>query len=196
MTFCRVWFIIEYMTERIRLRINELIILISGGDELALNELAWIVSGRMLAIARSIVKDRALAEDVVQDSFVKILRAAGKFRRDTNGYAWICKIVHNTALNTLRKEHIRSHVDIDALYDVAGDRDVAETSEAALTVRQAMSVLSPFEKNVIYQKYFMDFTVRDSAESLGKSKSTVARAVETAEAKMREFLISRDKTDR
>ena len=73
------------MTERIRLRINELIVLISSGDELALNELAWIVSGRMLAIARSIVRDRALAEAVVQDSFVKILRAAEKFRRDTNG---------------------------------------------------------------------------------------------------------------
>ena len=174
------------MTEELRNRISMLITSIANGDEAALNELARLVSARMLSVARSVVRDRALAEDVVQDSFVKIVTCAHKFKRGTNGYAWICKIVHNTSLNALRKN--RPTDNIDDMYFMSSGGDVAEQSAQSLAVEQAMSVLDAQEKQLVYQKYFMDYTVRDSAKVTGLPKSTVARKIAQAEEKMRKFM--------
>ncbi|MDE7165165.1 MAG: sigma-70 family RNA polymerase sigma factor [Clostridiales bacterium] len=174
------------MTEQMRTTINNLIVSLAHGDEAALSELARLVSARMLSVARSIVHDRALAEDVVQESFIKIVDKAHRFKAGTNGYAWICKIVQNTALNMRRK--IKPTTDIDEFYDIAATTDIAEKSAQALAVEQAMSVLDNTEKLLIYQKYFMDYTVRDSAKAISLSKSTVARKLVEAEAKMRKFM--------
>lgn len=80
---------------------------IAQGNFVALDGLSCLVSARMLSVALAIVKNRQSAEDIVQDSFVTILKKAKTFKPDTNGYAWICKIVHNTAINSLRKERRR-----------------------------------------------------------------------------------------
>lgn len=176
------------MTNEDRQRINNLIACIAHGDALALEDLSRLVSGRMFSIALSFVKNRTLAEDVVQESFVKILRNASGFSPDTNGYAWICKIVQNTALNALRSEKRFKAENIDEFFDIADSFRLAESSDAALTLQNAMAILTKTERLVIYQKYFMDFSIRDSAKSIGKSKSAVQRIVVAAEEKMRRYL--------
>ena len=176
------------MTDEMRKQINIFIVQISQGNTYALEGLSRLVSGRMLSIALSIVKNRATAEDVVQDSFLRIVNSAYLFKPQTNGYAWICKITQNVALNALRKESRRRSDNIDDYFNLSGDDDVAEQSTTQLALRQAMETLTDFEKRVVYQKYFMDFTVRDSATSLGKSKSAVQRAIVSAEEKLKIFL--------
>ena len=174
------------MTEQMRSVINNLIVSIAEGNTVALDQLVRLVSARMLSVARSVVRDKALAEDVVQESFIKIVDKAHRFKPGTNGYAWICKIVHNTALNMLRTR--KPNANIDEFYDIAATTDVEGKSTQALAVEQAMSVLSPQEKLLVYQKYFMDYTVRDSAKATGLSKSTVARKIAEAEEKMRKAM--------
>lgn len=176
------------MTDEMRKQINSLIVGISQGNTFALESLSRLVSARMLSIALSIVKNRATAEDVVQDSFLRIVRNAHLFKPQTNGYAWICKITQNVALNALRTDNRRRWENIDDFFDLSSGDDVAEQSATQLTLRQAMSTLTDFEKRVVYQKYFMDFTVRDSAKSLNKSKSAVQRAIASAEEKIKKYL--------
>ncbi len=175
-----------------RQRINELIAEIARGNTAALDELARLVSARMLSVARSVLRGPA-AEDAVQESFIKILENAKKFKPDTNGYAWICRIVYNTALNIAKRERVT--VDISTCFDLSDGTNVAGRAAIDLTVEKAMSVLAPIERQIIYQKYFMDFTVRDSAKALGISKSKVSRTVIAAEEKMRNYMNSRDKID-
>lgn len=181
------------MVDRIRQRINELIAAIARGNTAALDELARLVSARMLSVARSVLHGSPAAEDAVQDSFIKILEKAGRFKPDTNGYAWICKIVYNTALNIAKRERVT--VDISTCFDLSDGVNVEERSTADMTVERAMSVLDACERQVIYQKYFMDFTIRDSAKALGISKSKVSRTVLGAEEKMRKYMSARDKID-
>ena len=182
--------ILKFMTDDMRRQINVYIVQISQGNEFALDALSRLVSARMLSIALSVVKNRTIAEDVVQDSFLRIVRSASSYQPNTNGYAWICKITQNVALNALRRENRNKTENVDDFFHLSSDDDVAEESTTHLLLKQAMSTLSEFEKRVIYQKYFMDFTVRDSAKSLGKSKSSVQRAIESGEQKMRNFLKS------
>ena len=55
-------------------------------------------------------------------------------------------------------------------------------------MQQAIKELTEREKQLIYQKYFMEFTVRDSAKATGISKSEVQRTVARAEAKLKASL--------
>lgn len=180
--------IIVFMTDNDKKNINLYISRIAHGDHDALDSLARLVSGRMLSVAYAIVKNRALAEEVVQDSFVRILRKAGLFRTGTNGYAWICKIVQNVALNTLKRENRFSQYNIEDFCDISSCFDIAQVTSDNIVLKDALSSLLPLERRLIYEKYFMDYSVRESAKSVGKSKSAVQRMIVQAEEKMKNRL--------
>jgi RNA polymerase sigma-70 factor, ECF subfamily len=57
----------------------------------------------MFGLAKSIVRDSALAEDVVQESLLKAWQAADSYRGDASVRSWALRITHNTAISTLRK---------------------------------------------------------------------------------------------
>ena len=178
------------MTEQMRQKVNQLILLIAKGEQSALEELSRLVSARLMSIALSIVRNRSLAEEIVQDSFVRIVYAADTYKPNTNGYAWICKITQNIALNVLRRENRLRVVNIEECFSLAAPDDVFETSSAHVILKEAMAILTPTERWILYQKYFMDFTVREIAQLSGKSKSAVQRALSSAEEKVRNFVKS------
>ena len=94
-------------------QVNMCIVDISDGEISSLETLSSLVSARMLSVALSVLHNRVLAEDAVQDAFVKIVDNASRFNAGTNGYAWICKITQNCALNILRHERRRQTTNID-----------------------------------------------------------------------------------
>lgn len=96
--------------------VNHYILLIAEGDTNALRELYRLIGGRLLSVAQGIMRNRQNAEDVLHDSFIKIVRCANQFNRGTNGYAWLCKIVKNTALNKLKSENLRRAENIDDMF--------------------------------------------------------------------------------
>lgn len=80
------------MDEKTLRQVNMCIVDISDGEVSSLEILSSLVSARMLSVALSVLHNRVLAEDAVQDAFVKIVDNASRFNAGTNGYAWICKI--------------------------------------------------------------------------------------------------------
>ena len=173
-----------------RQKINQLLVLIAKGSEAALEELSRLVSGRLLSVALSIVHNRAVAEDVVQEAFVRVVYNAALFKPDTNGYAWMCKITQNLALTALRRENRLKTVNIEECFSLAATDDVFEQSSAHVVLKQAMTALTPLERWILYQKYFMDLSIREIAQACGKSKSAVQRALIAAEEKVRNFVKS------
>ena len=76
-----------------------------GGDATAFRQLYDQASGRMLASARRILGERELAEDAVQDAFLRIWRSAAKYDPARGvALAWMGRIVRNAALDRLPKE--------------------------------------------------------------------------------------------
>lgn len=177
------------MDDNVRQQINDCIVGISKGDVFSLEILSSLVSARMLSVAMSVLHDKTLAEDATQEAFVKVVDNAKRFKQGTNGYAWICKIVQNCALNIFRKERRRPTVNLDDCFYLADQADPFGDAEVNLTLKKAMSLLDPTEQAVIYHKYFMDLTVRESAKLFGVGKSSVQRTVERAEKKLQQWLL-------
>lgn len=143
--------------------------LIREGKDAGVDMLYDVLGKNMLAVARGVVGDKFVAEDVVQDSFLKIVR--------------------NTALNTLKAEKNKKTEDIDEFYALASGDDEEEKSTTKILVETLMDLLAPpIVKQMIYLKYFLDMTVREIAKEVGMSKSYVAKKIAEAEEFMKNRL--------
>ena len=169
-------------------QLNVLLRALRGGNANALDGIYACIGKRMFALARGIVKNRADAEDVVNDSFIKLARGIGGYREGTNGYAFIMRIVRNSAFDLLRKRKVRAEEDIDAFFHLTDERYDGARIERAVVLEEAIGRLTPEERKMIYYRYYLDFTVREVAKETGISKSAVQRQTAGAEEKLRKFL--------
>lgn len=177
------------MTEQMYEKIEYALGLIAAGDKAGVNLLYACAGRAMLFVAKSIVKDSFAAEDVVQDSFLKIVKGISHYKKGTNGYAWICKIVRNTALNSLEASKRRAAASLEAVSDISDGGEDEEKSATKLLVEKMLASLYPPEvQRMIYMKYFLDMTVREIAKELGRSKSYVSKQILNAEKNLREML--------
>lgn len=162
---------------------------ISAGDTQGIDEIYVAIGDRMLAVALGIAKNRAVAEEIVQDSFLKLAKYADRFRRRDNAYAWILKIVKNTALNTIRYESRRAGGGDVEVLPIADEREDPGRRDDCLLAKSLLERLDPRERAVLVDKYWLDLTVRDIAARRGMSKSAVARLIASAEARLHRFLV-------
>lgn len=112
---------------------------IATGDRQALARLFDQQAGRLVAIARRIVRRQDLAEEVVQDAFVAVWQRASQFDAARgNALGWLTTIVRNRALNLLRDGGRMDYHDGDTLAAI-GDRSIdATTAFDSLAERDAL----------------------------------------------------------
>ena len=178
------------MTDGAKEQLNNLICALAAGNAEALDGIFAIAAKRMNFAATAIVCDRAAAEDVVSDSFIKIARFARRYSRGDDPMAWILKIVRNTALDYLRKCKRRAEVSCECLYNLTDENSSPEKIERALLLEQALSKLKDDERRVIYMRYYLDMTVREISEATALSRSSAERLIQRAEENLKKFLKS------
>lgn len=170
-----------------REQLNNLVAAVAEGYADCLDGIYLAAGGQMFAVAQGIVRDRALAEDVVHDSLIKIAKYAKKYVKGTSALGWIMTIVRNTALDAVRKR--RKEVSVDEMFYLTSSDYLPESRENAIALEGAIGKLEENEKKVIYCRYYLDMTVRETAAQLKMSKSTVQRTQENAENKIKLFLV-------
>jgi RNA polymerase sigma-70 factor (ECF subfamily) len=173
----------------------ELISRLRAGDEDAFVALAEKYRPVMLSLALSYVPSRAVAEEVVQDTWIGVLRGIGKFERRSTFRTWLFRIVINRAVSAAARE--RRSVPVDDMdpvvsvsrFDAAGNWAVppepwAEQVEDKLTaakiasrIRAAISELPPRQREVV--------TLRDVQ---GMSSAEVCSALDISEGNQRVIL--------
>lgn len=167
--------------------ISKLIKQIASGKVDSLNQLYSLTGKYLLSVALGIVHNRQLAEDILHDSFIKIVENASSFRTPSNGYSWLCSIVRNTALNKLRYEKLRQNADIDDCFNLSSKDDTT-----ALIVNQqlkeVLQKLDEIEQKIIWFKYYNDMTLREISLQLNMPPSTINYIQKRAEEKMKKLL--------
>ena len=94
-----------------------------SGDYQAFDLLVLKYQSRLISTAFKFVKDLQIAEDVVQDSFIKAYKALESFREDSSFYTWIYRITVNTSKNFLvskkrKSELLNSDLSEEASYEI------------------------------------------------------------------------------
>jgi RNA polymerase sigma-70 factor (ECF subfamily) len=157
---------------------DALMLRIAGGDRGALASLFAREGGRLVGIARRIVRRQDLAEEVVQDAFVAAWRRAASFdpARGT-AVGWLTVIVRNRALNLLRDGERMDFHDADVLADL-GDRSVDAMSAFDLlaerdALRTCLGRLDPQKRRAILLCYVTGLNHGEVAATIGAPLGTV-----------------------
>jgi RNA polymerase sigma factor (sigma-70 family) len=133
--------------------------------------------------------DRALAEDILAATFERALRARRRFdRRRGSEKNWLYSI----ALNLLRDHLRKREAEARAIASIEVDQEPVDYSASVANrelAMQALSALSPEEREAVALRYGADLTVPEIAKLIGEPITTVEGRVYPALRKMREVLI-------
>ena len=160
---------------------------IATGDTAALGELVARHQEKVLALALRTLGRRDLAEDAAQDVFVKVFRAARRYRPRAKFTTWLYRIVVNHCLDMLRKAKRRKLLAGD-LPPAPAEADAAtqlEASETATRVRQAVGALPARQRIAIILHRYHEMSHSAIAEATGWSQSAVESLLVRAYAALR-----------
>jgi len=129
----------------------------------------------VLSYVYSLLKDRHLAEDVVQETMLRAWQHCDQFSAEKGSVrGWLMKVAHNIAMDKVRMRRSRP---TEVAEDVAPEAGVTEDhSDAVLTalqVQHALARLSPAHRDVLEQVYLNGRTAREAAARLGIPEGTV-----------------------
>ena len=142
-----------------------------AGDRQAAAALVRRHSSRMLGVATRMLNDAAEAEDVVQDVFIRIWRAAPRWRPgQAKVSTWMFKIAVNLCLDRLRKPRM---LDMDAAPETpdtaASPQDDLEAADRTRVVGDALSSLPDRQRAALTLCYFQELSNIEAAEVLDVS---------------------------
>ena len=175
--------------EQARIRVEEYIAQMAEGNSDAVASLYEQTKGAVYGFALSILKNAHDAEDVLQDTYIQIYRAADRYRSNKNPMPWIFTIAKNLAYMKLREKNRVQAVPQEDWRDLLPETP-AMTPEDRLVLQSAMELLSDEERQIVMLHAAGDFKHREIAELLGLPLSTVLskyhRAVKKLKMKLQE----------
>mgnify|MGYP000968193010 CR=1 FL=1 len=127
---------------------EDLIARIANGDQKALAELYSQTKTMVYGFALSILRNKHDAEDIMQDTYVKIYASAKEYRSQGKATAWILTITRNLSLMKLRAGK-RTDAPTEELWDPPDTHDSIEGSINRLVLETAMTTLSDEERQII-----------------------------------------------
>jgi RNA polymerase sigma-70 factor (ECF subfamily) len=148
---------------------------ISAGDERAFSRLCDMFAGPVLGEALRHLGDRAAAEDVTQEVFLRIWRSAGSFDSERgSAEGWIATIARNASRDALRRRRVTSAEELSERSDPDADppADVANAAES-LVLQAAVASLAQPTREVIELAYWHGLSQAEIAERLGLPLGTV-----------------------
>jgi RNA polymerase sigma-70 factor, ECF subfamily len=140
-------------------------------------------------VAYGILRDKGLAEDVVQETMIKAWRSLPDFRGDSSTRTWVLRIAHNTAVDSLRRRRERSTApdEMQDSQDVTSVDDPARRYAGRADVellRAALASLDELSRTVVVLREIEGLTYQDIAETLDIPVATVKTRLLRARRKL------------
>ena len=172
---------------------DSLILRVARGETQAFSELYLRAHKAVYGFALSIVKNQHDAEDIMQDTFLKIDAAAGGYQAKGKPMAWVLTITRNLALEKLRE---RRDVPLEQEEDwhLWASVDPTRAQEDRLALEAAMKCLGSEERQVVTLHAMGGLTHRVIGSLLDMPLATVLSKYRRALMKLRDYLEEREAT--
>ena len=165
-----------------------------SGNRNAISKLIESHRKRVYDYINMMVKDGDVAEDICQETFIKVVRFIDNGRYTDNGkfLSWVLRIAHNQVIDYFRQnKQVAKVTEADAGFDLLGTlkfssdsvEDRMVSAQIAGDVRKLIDHLPDEQREVVRMRYFNDMSFKDIAEQTGVS-------INTALGRMRYALIN------
>jgi RNA polymerase sigma-70 factor (ECF subfamily) len=158
----------------------------AGRPDAALAQLVPAYRRRVFGLAYSILRDRAAAEDVAQEVFVKVWQGFGSYDGSARLSTWIYAITRNAAIGALRKRSrlvSMSEPDVSAAVDSMEARSTA-AEDADPQLWRLVEALPEKQRQAVVLFYQDDRPVEEIADMLGMPVNTVKTHLHRARARL------------
>lgn len=137
---------------------------VRNGDSKAFRTLVDLYKDKSMSLACSILKNEAIAEDVLQEVFIKVYKNISSFQFNSKFSTWLYKIVYNACMNELkRKKH---HVSVEEMEHAIQHTPVAKENTLMLKdqqvyIQKAMDQLKTDEALVLRLFYLCEMSLKE-----------------------------------
>jgi RNA polymerase sigma-70 factor (ECF subfamily) len=166
---------------------------VAEGDKAAMHIMFARHRTRVFRFIQRIVRNPAIADDLVSQVFLDVWRSANKFENRARVYTWLLSIARFKAIGSLRE---RTHESIDQ-DDMFGIADAGDTPEVALDrkethdiLRACIDKLSPAHREIIELFYYRDNSVAEVSEMIGIPQATAKSRIFYARKQLARILVS------
>lgn len=178
---------------------TRLVKLARKGDHHAFAEIVSLYKDKLYHLAYRMTGSRQEAEDVVQDTFLRVFKNLDSFDEKQKFSTWIFRIATNQCIDRLRKKRkmysldaeSSDHEGFDGYAMMPGDDRTPERelllSETQELIQKAMETLPPKYKSVMILRYMQDLSLQEISDVMGMPVTTVKTRVHRG----REFLRKR-----
>ena len=161
---------------------DELLRQVAGGDMRALEALYRMMRVQVFAVALAVAGDRGTAEDVMQDTFVRVYSAAPGYRPGSRARAWVLTIARHLALDAVRRRAREpTHGDVGRSASAPG----GEPGAIRLDVVNALLQLGEVDRQIVVLHDMGGLTHAEVAAELGLPPGTVRWRYRVALARLR-----------
>lgn len=155
-----------------------------AGDEAALEALFRAFETPVYNLARRMLRNAEDAEDVLQETFLEVVRSIRQFRGDGHLWGWIRRIAATKALMRIRREQLRAAEPLD---DEPMGRPAMHVA-ANLDLERAFEHLTETSRAVVWLHDVEGYTHEEIAELMGRSVSFSKSQLARAHARLRRVL--------
>jgi RNA polymerase sigma-70 factor, ECF subfamily len=139
---------------------------------------------RVLRTLLGVLRDRAAAEDCVQEAFVRAFRAWPRWRPDAPAEAWLHRIALNVAMSYRRREGLRALLHLNHPAEADPGADPAGAAELLAALRR----MPARQAAILVLRFNHGYSNREMATALGVPESTIASRLAVAKARLRQEL--------
>ncbi len=182
---------------------NELVQRFIEGDQNSLEILIHRHKSRVYSYILLIVKNQELAEDVFQETFIKVIRSLKKGKYVENGkfVSWVLRIAHNLVIDHFRKEKLQGTVSNDSMeVDIFNSRKFSEEtvedkmvhSQILSEVKELIKELPEDQQQVINMRHYMGLSFKEIADQTGVSINTALGRMRYALINLRKLIAEKE----
>ena len=180
------------MQEIIKYSEEELVLQLQNRNQQAFSYLYDNYAAALNGIIYRLVEDKELAEDILQEAFVKIWNNFASYDT-TKGrlFTWMLNLTRNLTIDTLRskgyKKQSKISGDENSVSNFTDNKAVAEKFDA-MGIRKQLSNLKPEQRSIIDMAYFNGYTQDEISKELGIPLGTVKTRMRSAILELRKML--------
>jgi RNA polymerase sigma factor (sigma-70 family) len=196
------------MSKRICPKDNELIAQYRNGSDVAFDLLVDRYQSKIYTTIVLIVKDQRVAEDLLQDVFVKVVKTlqSDKYSEEGKFQPWVMRVAHNLAIDYFRKAKRYPTIVMDNGSNLLNSLQFAEETvedrqikeDTVQLVKRLIEELPEAQKEVLIMRHYLDLSFQEIAEQTGVSINTALGRMRYAlihlRKKMKQLNIAYDKT--
>jgi RNA polymerase sigma factor (sigma-70 family) len=168
---------------------EELVLALRRREKIAVEALYDMYSASLFGVISRIINDTAVAEDVLQDTFVKIWNSFASYSTEKGRlFTWMVNIARNLAIDKIRSKDFKNQNKNQELENnvtfIDEQRNTVYKPEL-LGIKELVETLKPEQKSILDLVYFKGYTHVEAADELGVPLGTIKTRLRMAIVQLR-----------